>query len=355
MSIVLFDQHTRASLLPLTAIRHTAELRVGIFSIKEKWERLLKQPVRLSLNAADAKQGETAVPAHLMPTLEDYLQILEACKTGAELPGEFRTITHPWDIFAHNSWAIRSDVYIVMNEKKSALIPGSNRISNEKAVFLEEDVKMEHCIINAEEGPVYVGKNALVMEGTVIRGPVAICENAVVKMGAKLYAGTTIGPNCVAGGEIKNSMLMEYSNKAHDGYLGDSVIGSWCNLGAGTSNSNMKNNAGNASYLFNEESPFPAGVRAGLIMGDFSRCAINTSFNTATIVGVSCNIFGRDFPLKFTPDFTWGDQKYVFEKALSDISNWKALKGMKLTEEETINLQHLYYKSFDNEKTNSGS
>ena len=356
MQIVLFDSATRSSMLPFTATRHAADIRAGIFTIKEKWERLLKTTVRLSHEASDVQPGELAIPAHFIPTLEDHLQIIEAYKTGAALPAEFRTILHPWDIFIHNAWAIRSDAYIIMNEKKSAAIPASNKVSNEKAVFLEEGVKMEHCIINAIEGPVYIGKNALVMEGTMIRGPVSIGDNAVVKMGAKLYGGTTVGPYCVAGGEIKNSVLMEYSNKAHDGYLGDSVIGAWCNLGAGTSNSNMKNNAGSISYLVNEEeSPFPAGTRAGVIMGDYSRSAINTSFNTGTIVGVSCNIFGRDFPAKLTPNFMWGDQKYLFDKAIADISNWKALKGMEITEAEITTLQQLYYKSFENEKTNSSS
>ncbi len=355
MSVVLFDQHIRAALFPFTETRHTADIRVGIFTIREKWERLLKAPVKIG-ERDEVQAGEVAVPANVLPAQEDYLQIIETYRTGSELSSEIRTINRPWDIFIHNAWAIKSDAYIVMNEKKSAPISSTNKCLNEKAIFLEEGVKMEHCIINATEGAVYIGRNALVMEGTMIRGPVSIGEGAVVKMGSKLYGGTTVGPYCVAGGEIKNSVLMEYSNKAHDGYLGDSVIGAWCNIGAGTSNSNMKNNAGDVSYLFDEdESSVVAGNKAGLLMGDYSRCAINTSFNTGTIVGVSCNIFDRSFPLKLTRNFSWGETKYLLEKALNDISKWKELKGQKLTEEETEILKQLYHKSFDNEKTNSGS
>lgn len=356
MPVVLFDGNIRSGLFPLTETRHTADIRVGIFTIREKWERLLKAEVRVVDKDNDIKKDEVAIPANVLPTLEDYLQIIENYRTGSRLPSEIRTITRPWDIFLHNAWAIKSDAYLIMNEKKSAPISSTNKCLNEGAIFLEEGVMMEHCIINATEGAVYIGKNALVMEGTMIRGPVAIGNNAVIKMGAKLYGGTTIGPHCVAGGEIKNSVLFEYSNKAHDGYLGDSVIGAWCNIGAGTSNSNMKNNAGDVAYLFDkDESPVVAGSKAGLIMGDYSRCAINTSFNTGTIVGVSCNIFGRDFPLKLTLSFTWGDTKYFLEKALTDISKWKALKGLQLSEEEKNILTQLYYKSFDNEKTNSSS
>ncbi len=356
MGVVLFDEQIRANLFPFTETRHTANIRIGIFSIREKWERLTGSPVKLVLSGNDITEGEIGIPANILPAQDDYLQIIETFRSEKVLPDEIRRIDRPWDIFLHNAWAIKSDAYIVMNEKKSAPISSTNKCLNERAIFLEEGVTMEHCIINATEGAVYIGRNALVMEGTMIRGPVSIGENAVVKMGAKLYAGTTVGPHCVAGGEIKNSVLMEYSNKAHDGYLGDSVIGAWCNIGAGTSNSNMKNNAGDVYYLFDkDESPLTAGSKAGLLMGDYSRCAINTSFNTGTIVGVCCNIFGRDFPLKLTPNFSWGETKYQLEKALEDISKWKAMKGEELSQNETDILTQLYYKSFENEKTNSSS
>ena len=162
-------------------------------------------------------------------------------------------------------------------------------------------------------------------------------------MGAKIYGATTIGPYCLANGEIKNSILMGYSNKSHDGYLGDSVIGVWCNLGAGTSNSNLKNTAGIVKVWSNEKNDFiNAGNKCGLLMGDYSRSAINTSFNTGTLTGISCNIFGNVFPSKFIEDFTWGNEKYIFEKAISDINNWKKLKGLNITEEEIKSLKNIY-------------
>lgn len=356
MAVILYDHHCREGLYPFTETRHVADIRVGIFTIREKWEQLLKQQVILSREAEKQQHDDILIPADFLPVQEDYIQIMEAFKNGETLSEEFRRLKYPWNIYEFNAWAIQSDIYILMNKARPQLISETNRIVGKGVVYAEEGVKMEHCIINTEGGSVFIGRNALVMEGALLRGPVAIGEGAVIKMGACLYGGTTIGPYCVAGGEIKNSILMEYSNKAHEGYLGDSVIGAWCNLGAGTSNSNVKNNAGTVSYLLNDEaSPFPVGVKAGLIMGDFSRSAINTSFNTGTIIGVSCNIFGRDFPLKNMPSFTWGNEKYLLEKALTDIANWKGLRNMKLTEEETVNLQHLYYKSFNDEKKNSSS
>lgn len=184
------------------------------------------------------------------------------------------------------------------------------------------------------------------MEGCLIRGPFALGEGATLKMGARVYGATTVGPHCIAGGEIKNSVLFGYSNKAHDGYLGDSVIGEWCNLGAGTTNSNVKNTAGEVTLWDNASKQFsPAGIKAGLIMGDYSRSAINTAFNTGTVVGICCNVFGEGFPPKLVPDFTWGQERYVFEKAIRDIENWKKLKGKTLLEKEKKILYHLYKQS----------
>ena len=180
------------------------------------------------------------------------------------------------------------------------------------------------------------------MEGTQIRGPFAAGEGAVVKMGAKIYGATTLGPFSVAGGEIKNSMLFGFSNKAHDGYLGDSVIGEWCNLGAGTSNSNVKNTGGQVTYYQYSNAPGKqAGSKAGLLMGDYSRCAINTAFNTGTVVGVCCNIFGER-PARFVPDFSWGTDRYIFEKVLQDIANWKKMKGRDVLPAEIEMLKQLY-------------
>ncbi|MCC6287572.1 MAG: glucose-1-phosphate thymidylyltransferase, partial [Chitinophagaceae bacterium] len=187
------------------------------------------------------------------------------------------------------------------------------------------------------------GRNATIMEGCMIRGPFAFGEAAVLKMGTAVYGATTIGPFCYAGGEIKNSIMMGYSNKAHHGYLGDSVIGEWCNLGAGTSNSNIKNDAGDIFKIFPVEERVNAGLKCGVMMGDYTRTAINTSLNTATFAGVACNIFGEGLGPKHIPDFTWGyNDRYIFEKALQHIDNWKKLKHQTLTDKETAILKYLY-------------
>ncbi|MEO6819531.1 MAG: glucose-1-phosphate thymidylyltransferase, partial [Ginsengibacter sp.] len=218
-----------------------------------------------------------------------------------------------------------------------------NLITGRNTIFIEDGAKVRFSILNAETGPIYIGRNAEIMEGSLLRGPISIGENAVVKMGTKMYGATSIGPHCVAGGEIKNSVLIGYSNKAHDGYLGDSVIGEWCNLGAGTSNSNLKNTASMVKvWVRNNNNYRIVGNKCGLIMGDYSRSAINTSFNTGTIVGICCNIFGH-FPEKFIKDFNWGDQQYKFEKAISDIRNWKKFKNKKVTDREIAILKNLYH------------
>lgn len=261
---------------------------------------------------------------------------------GADQP-DLNYIHHPVDIVRFNDRAIRSDFKLLTNGRSTQKISDTNRITGSENLFVEEGAVIEHCIINASEGPVYIGKNALLMEGCMLRGPVAVCEGAVLKMGAQVYGATTIGPYSVAGGEIKNSVIFGFSNKAHHGYMGDSVIGEWCNWGAGTSNSNVKNTAGAVKVWDNAtRSYIHAGNKCGLFMGDYSRCAINTSFNTGTVVGVCCNIFGNEQPPKLVPDFTWGDKKYTFEKIFADIANWKQFKGHSLTLEEKIILESLY-------------
>jgi len=203
---------------------------------------------------------------------------------------------------------------------------------------------VEHCFLNGSDGPIYVGKNALIMEGSMLRGPIAIGENAVVKMGTKIYGATTIGPNCTVGGEIKNAVFFGNSNKAHDGYVGDSVIGEWCNMGAGTSNSNIKNNASSV-MLWTPNGPADVGFKCGMLMGDYTKTAINTSINTGTVIGACCNIFGSGLTPKYIPNFSWGSdgvERYEFEKAISDIVNWKRLKQQSLSANEKTILKHIF-------------
>lgn len=342
MAIILNDINCREQLYPFTEVRHAADIRIGILTIKEKWQHL---GIEVSLSGSDNEADGEEVPANIIPTIHNYQKIIDDSRSGIlnMNADNIKGITYPWDITLLNDWAIRQDFEIITKDRISQPVSNSNQIVNTNQIFLEEGAKVELSIINASTGPVYIGQDAEIMEGCMIRGPIAICNNSVLKMGTKAYSGTTIGPWCVAGGEIKNSVLMGYCNKAHDGYLGDSVIGSWCNLGAGTSNSNVKNSAGNIIYKL-KEANVSTGNKAGLMMGDYSRAAINTSFNTGTIVGICCNIFGRDFPSRYIPNFTWGDQRYKFEKALQDIENWKKLKHSTLTEEEISLLHQLYLK-----------
>ncbi len=256
---------------------------------------------------------------------------------------EVRVLKHAIDIVKNNDWALRKDFELITEGRKSQPISGTNKIIAAENIFIEAGAKVEHSILNASAGPIYIGKNAEVMEGCMIRGPFALCENSIVKMGSKIYGATTIGPNCVAAGEIKNAVFFANSNKAHDGYLGDSVLGEWCNLGAGTTNSNVKNTAGHVKMWSEADSDYiDVGFKAGLLMGDYSRAAINTSFNTGTVIGICCNIFEAGFPPKHVADFTWGNEKYAIEKAVEHIDNWKKLKGQYLTEQEKNILKALY-------------
>jgi UDP-N-acetylglucosamine diphosphorylase/glucosamine-1-phosphate N-acetyltransferase len=257
-----------------------------------------------------------------------------------------KQIQYPWDIFQLNDWAIRQDFELLTRERKSQPIAKTNRVIKPGQVFIEKGARVEHCIINADTGPVYIGKNAELMEGCTIRGPFAMGEASCLKMCAKVYGATTLGPYCIVGGEIKNSVLFGYTNKAHDGYLGDSVIGEWCNLGAGTTNSNLKNNASDVR-IWMPKGEMNAGKKCGMLMGDYSRTAVNTAVNTGTVIGVCCNIFGGGLTPKYIPSFSWGSdglQRYDFEKALLDIADWKKLKNQVLSEDEKSVLKYVFDK-----------
>ena len=257
-----------------------------------------------------------------------------------------KRFSSPQQIFLWNDEMIRFDFTLLTQHKTSQPLHESVQAVNVANIFLEAGASVSHCIINASAGPVYIGKNATVMEGCLIRGPFALCEGAVLKMGAKVYGATTIGPFSNACGEIKNSIICGYSNKAHDGYLGDSVIGEWCNLGAGTTNSNVKNTGGEVGlYNYSSGKYEAAGNKCGVIMGDYSRTAINTSINTGTVVGLCCNVFGNGLTPKFIPDFSWGFdewKRYDFTKAIQDIGNWKRMKNSSLNESQIAVLKYLF-------------
>lgn len=348
-NVALKDVNIREDLFPFSLVRHVAEIRVGILTIKEKWEKVLGYPVSLLSKGKPDINDALVAAANIVPSHHFISRFLQGGEIDPRTdPDHCRTIRYPWHIFQFNDWALRADFKLLTDKRTSASIPHNVYVVSPENIFIEENARLSHCFLNASTGPIYIGKNTEIMEGAAIRGPFALCEGAVVKMGTKIYGATTIGPYSVVGGEIKNCMIMGYSNKGHDGYLGDAVLGEWCNLGAGTSNSNLKNNLGEVKVV-NPASgeKINAGIKCGLLMGDYSRSAINTSFNTGTVVGVSSNIFGNGLTPSFIPDFSWGYspiQKYDFEKAIVDIANWKKLKGQTLDDEEIKLLKDIFNK-----------
>ena len=346
--LFLASQENTDDLFPFTLTRSAADIRIGILTIREKWKAYLETEVEIAGEETQPGADSVVISSGILPSRDLITSAFpgQQIVPNPDLAGA-KTLQHPWDIFMLNDWAIREDYQLITAGRQSAPVTADVQVINPGNVFIEEGAKLSHCIINAQTGPVYIGKNSEIMEGTLIRGPFALCEGAVVKMGAKIYGATTIGPYSVVGGEIKNSVIFGYSNKSHDGYLGDSVIGEWCNLGAGTSNSNLKNTAGEIRMYSHKEKKLTATglIKCGLIMGDYSRASINTSFNTGTIVGVCANVFCDGLTPKYIPSFSWGcdmNGKYEFYKAITDITKWKKLKLHELTETEKSRLKLIF-------------
>ncbi len=368
MNYILFDEPSiRQSLLPLTFTRPIALIRVGILTIAEKWERYLNsKPSFLTENYLQKKfpliHGNSiygingaVIPSKELMTAIHKLESEETLVKGTMIiafrekatekyisyEGELTIIENLWDIFGENGKEIRSDLELIKKEKKWAKVEDKHTIIyNPENVFIEENVKIRAAILNAEDGPIYIGKGAEIQEGTVIRGPFALCENSVINMGGKMRADTTIGPYSKVGGEISNSVILGYSNKAHDGFMGNSVIGEWCNLGADTNTSNLKNNYCTVQlYSYKKNAQVNTGKQfCGLVMGDHSKAGINTMFNTGTVVGVGANIFGAGFPDKFIPSFSWGGaqglETFRLDKAFEVAERAMARRKMPLTEED---------------------
>ena len=320
---------------PFSLTRPVSDFRCGILTIQEKWDLLLKE--------ISSPLKSNVIPGNILPDK----QLVEALQTQKieDYTGDQRRLHKLTDILLYNAVEIKADYQLITKGRKSEPISNTNKISGSD-IFLEAGVQMEHCIINALEGPVYIGKDTLVMEGAMMRGPLAIGANSVVKMGTKIYGATSAGAKCVLGGEIKNSIIFGFSNKAHDGYLGDSIIGNWCNLGAGTSNSNIKNSGGEVK-LWNplKKSNLDAGIKCGLMMGDYSRSAINTSFNTGAVVGVCAHVFGNGLTPAYLPSFSWGYspvKEYEFEKAIEHIRFWKTLKNETISQNEIHQLKRIF-------------
>ena len=342
MNYILFDGSVRNSLLPFTFTRPVADIRIGILSIREKWEKylgyttttiteeylevkypmveleenvlinasylptksLVEQVRNLSENQAIFK-GEEVIAFFTSDTQEDvdftlYKQI--------ECSGDVLQLKNTWDIFSLNDKAIEADFNLITQGRTSAPIPEGVHAINKENIFIEEGATISFSSLNASKGPIYIGKDAEIMEGCLVRGPFAMCEHSVLKMGAKVYGATTLGPYCKVGGEVNNSVLFGFSSKGHEGFLGNSVLGEWCNVGADTNTSNLKNNYAEVKlWNYQVERFTNTSLQfCGLMMGDHSKCGINTMFNTGTVIGVSANIFGSGFPRNFIPSFSWG-------------------------------------------------
>ena len=382
MNYILFDGPFRNNLLPFTYTRPVADMRVGILTIREKWEAYLDSTTTtvtedyLSEKYPMVEMEENImINASYLPNFELVEMIKNLEKNQAifkdediiafytneaqedidfstyealEFNDDILRIENTWDIFSKNGEAIQEDFNLITKNRKSKPIPSSNNVIAPENIFIEEGATLEFTTLNASNGPIYIGKNTEIMEGSLVRGPLALCEGAAIKLGAKIYGPTTIGPYSKVGGEVNNSVLFAFSNKGHDGFLGNSVIGEWCNLGADTNNSNLKNNYAEVRlWDYQTESFARTGLQfCGLMMGDHSKCGINTMFNTGTVVGVSSNIFGSGFPRNFVPSFSWGGHggftTYLTSKAFEVAKVVMARRHIEFSEQDAAILLHVF-------------
>ena len=382
MNYILFDGDVRNSLLPFTYTKPVADLRVGILTIREKWEKYLSlTTTTITEEYLEEKypmvelEENILINASFCPTKSLVEKVKNLSKNEAIFKGddvlafftsdsqeevnfdeykqiefdeEILQIKNTWDIFALNGQAIQQDFDLLTEGRTSEPIPLGVQYINKENIFIEEGAKVIFAILNATDGPIYIGKDALVMENSAVRGPFAMCENAVLKMGAKIYGATTLGPYCKVGGEVNNSVLMGNSSKGHEGFLGNSVLGEWCNLGADSNNSNLKNNYAEVKLWDYETGRFAkTGLQfCGLMMGDHSKCGINTMFNTGTVVGVSANIYGSGFPRNFVPSFSWGGAsgftEYKTNKVFEVASVVMKRRNLVFDEKEQRILEHVF-------------
>ncbi|MDA9309084.1 GlmU family protein [Flavobacteriaceae bacterium] len=377
MNYILFDGAVRNQLLPFTFTRPVADIRIGILTIREKWEKFLgsttttvtEEYLSDKFPMVELEQNvlinASFCPSENLVLLIKNLQENQAifyndqplafyAKEDQEIDFDAFTITqyadddvlrieNTWDIFEKNHQAIKRDYDVLTQGRTSEAIPQTTIAFNPEHIFIEKGAKVMCASLNATDGPIYIGEDTVLMEGATIQGPFALCEHSSIKMGAKIYGGTTIGPHCKVGGEVANSVMMGFSNKGHDGYMGNSVLGHWCNLGADTNTSNLKNNYAQVRlWDYDTERFAKTGTQfCGLMMGDHSKCGINTMFNTGTVVGVSANIFGAGYPRNFIPSFTWGGssgmETYNTTKAFEVAAVVMARRGLEFdTQEEAI-------------------
>lgn len=388
MGYILFDTDVRYQLLPFTHTRPVADIRCGILTLRERWEKLLAAetstltedylqevyPIKTTDNDVyingsiiateelvtainNLKTGEklvyndTVVASNISGSIPVRGTISSSNPEATNIPfeGDLLSLNHVWDIFSLNGAIIKQDFNLLTKGKTSRPIPEGVLATGKENIFIEEGATVNvGCILNGNTGPIYIGKGAELLEGVMMRGPVAICDGAVVKMGAKIYADTTIGNGCKVGGENSNVVYFANSNKGHDGYLGNAVIGEWCNLGADTNCSNLKNNYDSIKIWdeHNNKSVQTGLTFCGLLMGDHSKCGINTMFNTGTVVGVSANIYGGDFLSKFIPSFAWGGSDgmttYRLERAVETANRMMGRRKKTLSDAELKMYQHIF-------------
>ena len=386
MNYILFDDKNRINLLPLTFTRPVADMRIGILTIREKWENVLKTttsskteeylskkfPIKFANDSDNIWINGSFCPNEKLLEEVNSLKknqalvssnVIIAINSGTNKVGDVNSINgytsiesqalalhieNPWDIFSKNEAAIQSDFILITKGRKSQPISATNQVIGRENIFVEEGAKIECAILNASTGPIYIGKDAEVMEGSIIRGSLALCEHSALKLGAKIYGATTIGPHSKVGGEVNNSVIFGYSNKGHDGFLGNSVLGEWCNIGADSNNSNLKNNYAQVKLWNYEKERFVnTGLTfCGLIIGDHSKCGINTMFNTGTVVGVNANIFGSGYPRNFVPSFSWGGATgfttYKLNDAYEVATRVFERRGLVFNEIEREILKHIF-------------
>jgi UDP-N-acetylglucosamine diphosphorylase/glucosamine-1-phosphate N-acetyltransferase len=384
MNYILFETETdRSNLLPFTFTRPVADIRCGILTFAEKWERylgvkpsfktsdylqekfkLVAQDTNMLINGAvfpneiivkeiqalqageRLKHKDIIIAAHVNGVNDDVARIdIESTSDWVD------KLSFTYDIFSKNGDAIEADFSLVTKGRISQVISSTNQVLKPERIFIEEGAKVEFSILNASTGSIYIGKDSEIMEGCKVRGPFAMCEHGGLKMDAKIYPGTTVGPHCKVGGEVSNAVFFAYSNKGHDGFIGNSVIGEWCNIGADTNNSNLKNTYEEVKLWSYRTQRFEkTGLTfCGLMMGDHSKCGINTMFNTGTVVGVAANIFGAGFPRNFIPSFAWGGaqgfETFILKKAFVTAEAMCARRGIVFDEVEKNIMKTVYDES----------
>ena len=374
MKINISDNGLHLRFAPLSLTRPVGNLRMGIFTNDERWKQFLPEAEigfeteeylskrfpkiegGVTVNAAVIPNEDVvAAVMHLEQNTALFLNdVFLAGETTAvdkiQFLGETPVILkNRWDIYALNHLVLKHDFDLLTAGRKSQKLSDTNTLIGPKEMlFIEEGAKVEAAILNTSTGPIYIGKKAEIMEGSIVRGPLAMCEESALKLGAKIYGATTLGPHCKVGGEVNNVVFQAYSNKGHDGFLGNALIGEWCNLGADTNTSNLKNNYGMVdTYSYETNGQVKTDVQfMGVCLGDHSKCGINTMFNTGTVTGVSSNIFGAGFPSKFIPSFTWGgaegSEPFRFEKAVEYANNMMARRGLELSSEEIAILKYIH-------------